>query len=83
MNTNGRGAVTPGSGWVEIDPGQGSKAYSLPAQLIQNNTDFQKYVVWIREDGTWKQPAWEYRDNRWYSPHSIENRRTFRQVEPN
>jgi transglutaminase-like putative cysteine protease len=42
----------PGSGWVEIDPGQGATAYSLPAQLIQNNTDFQNYVVWICEDGT-------------------------------
>jgi transglutaminase-like putative cysteine protease len=44
----------PGSGWVEIDPGQGEKAYFLPAQLIQNCTDFQNYVVWLRENGTWK-----------------------------
>ncbi len=71
----------PGSGWVEIDPGAGPKAYTIPAQLIQNSTDFQNYVIWIREDGTWKQPDWEYRDGKWFSPYSIENRRTFRRVE--
>jgi hypothetical protein len=71
----------PGSGWIEIDPGQGSKAYTLPAQLIQNNTDFQNYIIWINEDGRWKIPDWEYRAGKWYSPYGIENRRTFRQVE--
>ncbi len=71
----------PGSGWVEIDPGAGPKAYALPAQLIQNNTDFQNYVIWIREDGAWKQPDWEYRDGKWHSPYRIENRRTFQRVE--
>jgi hypothetical protein len=71
----------PGSGWVEIDPGQGERAYSLPAQLIQNSTDFQNYVIWIREDGTWKQPDWVYRDGKWSSPYGIENHRTFRKVE--
>jgi len=50
----------PGSGWVEIDPRQGARAYFLPAQLIQNSTDFQNYVIWIRENGTDKQPDWEY-----------------------
>jgi len=71
----------PGSGWVEIDPGQGERAYSLPAQLIQNSTDFQNYVIWICEDGTWKQPEWEYRDGKWYSPYGIENLRTLLKVE--
>jgi transglutaminase-like putative cysteine protease len=71
----------PGSGWIEIDPGAGPKAYSIPAQLIENSTDFQNYVVWICEDGTWKQPDWEYRDGRWHSSYRIENLRTFRQVE--
>ena len=71
----------PGSGWVEIDPGQGSKAYFLPAQLIQNSTDFQNYVVWLCEDGTWKIADWEYRGGKWYSTYGIENLRTFRQVE--
>jgi transglutaminase-like putative cysteine protease len=72
----------PGSGWIEIDPGQGARAYSLPAQLIQNSTDFQNYVIWVRENGIWKQPDWEYRNGKWYSPHGIENRRTFRKVDP-
>jgi transglutaminase-like putative cysteine protease len=71
----------PGSGWVEIDPGAGPKAFSFPSQVIENNTDFQNYVIWILEDGTWKQPDWEYRDGTWYSPYRIENRRTFRRVE--
>jgi len=71
----------PASGWVEIDPGQGERAYFLPAQLIQNSTDFQNYVIWIREDGMWKQPGWEYREGKWYSPYSIENLRTFVKVE--
>ena len=71
----------PGSGWVEIDPGQGERAFFLPAQLIQNSTDFQNYVIWISEDGTWKQPEWEYRAGKWYSPYGIENHRTFAKVE--
>ncbi len=71
----------PGSGWVEIDPDQGERAYSLPAQLIQNSTDFQNYVVWVRENGIWKQPDWEYRGGKWYSPYAIENHRTFQKVE--
>jgi hypothetical protein len=72
----------PGSGWVEIDPGQGVQAYFLPAQVIQNSTDFQNYVIWIRENGIGKQPDWEYRGGKWYSPYGIENRRTFRKVDP-
>ena len=71
----------PGSGWVEIDPGQGDRAYFLPAQLIQNSTDFQNYVIWICEDGTWKIADWVFRRGKWYSPYGIENRRTFRTVE--
>jgi hypothetical protein len=72
----------PGSGWVEIDPGQGERGYSLPAQLIQNSTDFQNYVVWVCENGTWKIADWEFRDGKWYSPYGIENLRTFAKVDP-
>jgi len=71
----------PGSGWVEIDPGMGEKAYFFPAQVIQNSSDFQNYVVWIRENGEWKQPDWNYRGGKWYSPYGIENHRTFRKEE--
>jgi transglutaminase-like putative cysteine protease len=70
----------PGSGWVEIDPGMGAKAYFFPAQVIQNNTDFQNYVVWVREDGRWTFADWDNRGGRWYSPYDIENQRTFRKV---
>ncbi len=72
----------PGSGWVEIDPGMGSKAYYITAQLIQNNSDFQNYVVWLIEDGQSKMPDWEYRDGKWFSPYGVENRRTFRRIDP-
>jgi transglutaminase-like putative cysteine protease len=68
----------PGSGWIEIDPGMGAKAYFLPAQVIQNNTDFQNYVVWVRERGRWILAEWENRDGQWNSPYGIENHRTFR-----
>jgi transglutaminase-like putative cysteine protease len=70
----------PGSGWVEIDPGMGARAYFFPAQVIQNSTDFQNYIVWICENGTWKIPDWEYRSGKWYSPYGIENQRSFRKV---
>ncbi len=70
----------PGSGWIEIDPGMGSRAYFVPAQVIQNSTDFQNYIIWICENGTWKIPDWQYRDGKWYSPFGIENRRAFRKV---
>ncbi len=71
----------PGSGWAEIDPGMGEKAYCLPAQLIQNNNDFQNYVVWIIEDGVSKMPDWEFRGGQWFSPYGIENRRTFQRID--
>ena len=41
--------------------------------MIQNSTDFQNYVVWICENGTWRIPAWQYREGKWYSPYGIEN----------
>lgn len=75
--------LLPGSGWVEIDPGQGDKAYSLPAQLIQNNADYQNYVVWMRVDGQWKIAQWEYRDGKWFSAYGIENVRTYKKLEAN
>lgn len=71
----------PGSGWIEIDPGMGAKAYFIPAQVIQNSTDFQNYVIWIRENGLGRIPDWQYRDGKWFSPFGIENHRTFRKVE--
>jgi hypothetical protein len=70
----------PGSGWVEIDPGMGANAYFVPAQVIQNSTDFQNYVIWICENGTWKIPEWEYRLGKWYSVYGIENHRRFRKL---
>jgi transglutaminase-like putative cysteine protease len=73
----------PGSGWIEIDPGMGAKAYFLPAQLIQNSTDCQNYAIWVREVGTWKFADWEMRSGKWYSPYGVENRRTFRKVASN
>ncbi len=71
----------PGSGWIEIDPGMGAKAYFIPAQLIQNNADFQNYVVWVRDPETWKLVEWVVRDGQWTSAYSIENRRSFRRIE--
>jgi transglutaminase-like putative cysteine protease len=72
----------PGSGWVEIDPGMGENAYFIPSQLIQNNNDFQNYVIWIVEDGISKMPEWEFRQGRWFSPYGVESLRTFRRIEP-
>jgi transglutaminase-like putative cysteine protease len=70
----------PGSGWVEIDPGAGKDAYTIPSQLIQNSTDFQNYVIWIEENGQWKQPEWLSHDGKWFSPYGVESLRTFRLV---
>jgi hypothetical protein len=58
------------------------KAYCLPAQLIQNNNDFQNHVIWIIEDGQSKVPDWEFQLGRWISPYGIESRRTFRRLNP-
>ena len=70
----------PGSGWVEIDPGMGEKAYFFPAQVIQNSSDFQNYVIWMVEGGRAKMAEWEYRGGKWFSPYGIQNRREFRKV---
>jgi transglutaminase-like putative cysteine protease len=72
-----------GSGWIEIDPSLGDRAYSIPAQLVQNNMDFQNYMVRVCENGRWKSPGREYRDGKWYSPYGIENHNAFRRVQAN
>ena len=40
-------------------------------------------MIWIREDGRWKGPGWEYREGKWYSPYGIENHRAFRKLQAN
>ena len=59
-------------------PRRRGRGVFLPGQLIQNSTDFQNYVIWIREDGNWKIADWEFRRGKWYSRFGIENRRIFR-----
>lgn len=63
----------PSVGWVEVEPSGGEQAFTIPARFIQNNPWFQNYSIWMRENGQWKQPEWQYRSGRYLSPYGIEN----------
>jgi hypothetical protein len=63
----------PGVGWVELDPGLGAKAFSVPDHLIQNNRWFQNYAVWMREGGVDKQPTWTAVPGGFQSDYGVEN----------
>lgn len=63
----------PGVGWVEVDTGLGSNAFSLPAHLIQNNRWFQNYSIWLREAGLDKQPTWTAVSGGFRSDYGVEH----------
>jgi transglutaminase-like putative cysteine protease len=63
----------PGAGWIEVDPGLGSRAFSLPAHLIQNNRWFQNYSIWLRESGVDKQPTWTPKKGGYLSEYRVEH----------
>ena len=61
-------------------PRPGCDSLFVAAQLIQNSTDFQNYVIWVCEKGRWQIADWDFRSGHWHSPYGIENLRTFRKV---
>ena len=63
----------PYIGWVEADPTIGDQAFTIPAGYIQNNKWFQNYIIWINQNGEWKQPEWRYQDGSYISDYGIEN----------
>lgn len=63
----------PKVGWVEVDPGMGTKAFALPAHMIQNNAWFQNYAIWMREDGIEQQPEWTSVYGGFRSTYGVEN----------
>ena len=71
----------PGSGWVEIDPGKVPEPIFFRPSSSRTAPISRTMSIWICENGIGKQPDWEYRGGKWYSPYGIENRSTFRKVD--
>lgn len=68
----------PGIGWVEVEPSRGNKAFSIPAQYIQNNRWFQNYVLHIFIDKELQSIGWAPQNGRFVSPYRIANLTTFK-----
>jgi hypothetical protein len=67
----------PGVGWVEVEPANGMHPFRIPAQCIQNNTWFQNYSIWIRENDNEKHDTWTYENGKYTSDYGVENLITF------
>jgi transglutaminase-like putative cysteine protease len=71
----------PDIGWVEVDPGTGADCYKIPSTLIENNTAFENYSVWITEQGRPSRiPAWVPAGaGKFVNEYGLENTITFSQ----
>ncbi len=68
----------PSIGWVEVDSFQGDKCYFIPACMIQNNTGFQNYSVWVDEEGKEsRMPNWSCVNGRFICDYSVDNAITY------
>ena len=69
----------PEIGWVEVDPGAGEKCFKIPSTLIQNNTAFENYSVWVSEQGrASREPTWTWVGGKFVCDYGVENSITFR-----
>lgn len=69
-----------GVGWAEVEPSQPKNPYIIPAHYIQNNTWFQNYVVWAKENGTWRQVRWNMVNGHYVSAYGIANKITYAEL---
>ena len=67
----------PGVGWVEAEPSRGAKAFSIPAEYVQNNRWFQNKVLWYREDKKNKMHEWTMSNGKYHSDWQLENTISF------
>lgn len=69
----------PEIGWVEVDPAEGANCFKIPATLIQNNTAFENYAVWVSEEGRpSRTPLWTpTADGKFVCDYGVENTITF------
>lgn len=52
----------PGVGWVEAEPTNGAKLFTVPETFIQTK-GFQTHRVRLLQNGTWVDHAWERQEN--------------------
>lgn len=67
----------PQIGWIEVEPVNGEKCFTIPAAFIQNNTAFQNAAVWVTEPNINKQALWGYKDGRYQCDYNVVTRITF------
>lgn len=63
----------PGIGWVELDPGLGDAAFTLPATYIQNNSMIQNYSAFTTIAGVRRRISWQYEDGQFHSRYQLSN----------
>lgn len=67
----------PNIGWIEIEPINGEKCFTIPSSFIQNNTSFQNSAVWVSEPNANRQATWSYKDGRYQCDYNVITRITF------
>lgn len=67
----------PKIGWIEVEPVNGEKCFTIPATFVQNNTSFQNAAVWVVESNKDRQATWGYRDGRYQCDYNAVTRITF------
>jgi hypothetical protein len=67
----------PKIGWIEVEPINGDKCYTIPAAFIQNNTSFQNAAVWVAEPNIDKPVSWGFKNGRYQCDYNVITRITF------
>jgi hypothetical protein len=67
----------PKIGWIEVEPVNAEKCFTIPAAFIQNNTSFQNAAVWVAEPNIDKQATWGYKDGRYQCDYNVVTHITF------
>ena len=67
----------PKDGWVEMEPTESEFPFKLEANLIQNNSWFQNYSVWFRENGKDTLHEWKHVNGRYQSDFDLAHTITY------
>lgn len=71
----------PEVGWVEVDPGAGANCFKIPSTLIQNNTGFENYALWVTERGrVSREPTWTSVGGKFVCDYGVEHWITFNKL---
>ena len=71
----------PHVGWVEVEPSGSDKCFNIPANYVQNNSDFQNYAVWVDEEGKKpRQPTWNLHGTIFTNDYGVDHKITYNET---